>query len=70
MTMANTTFSQQIEYLLWTGAIEGKEILDLYHLLKRYKQGAIHAEEMQEAINFHNLDLFLDIPFDEDIPTL
>lgn len=60
--MAKDTFSDQILYLLLTGAIQGEEILSLHHLLKRYKQGAISAEEMQEAINVHNLDLFLDLP--------
>jgi hypothetical protein len=67
--MAKDTFSDQLFYLLLTGAIEGAEVLSLHHLLKRYKQGAISDEEMQEAINVHNLDLFLDLPFDEDLLT-
>jgi hypothetical protein len=48
------------------GDIEGDEVLSLYHLLKRYEQGTVNAEEMQKAINAHNSDLFLmQLPDDE-----
>lgn len=58
--MSTTHFAQQIEFLLWTGAIEGDEILSLYHLLKCYEQGGISAQEMQAAIDVFNPDLFLE----------
>lgn len=57
--MAKTDFSAQIEYLLFSGNIEGDEILSLHHLLKSYEQEFMRAEEMQEAINSFNTDLFL-----------
>lgn len=64
--MAENNFSAQIEYLLFSGDIEGDEVLSLHHLLKSYKQGFIGAEEMQEAINSFNTDLFLlEPPIDE-----
>jgi hypothetical protein len=49
--MTMQTFAQQIEYLLFTGAIEGEEILKHYHLLKAYGQGKISAEALQTAID-------------------
>jgi hypothetical protein len=63
--MKRNDFPQQIEYLLFSGDIEGDEVLSLYHLLKRYEQGTVNAEEMQKAIDFHDLDLFLDVPQEE-----
>jgi hypothetical protein len=44
-------FARQIEYLLWTGAIQGKQILNLYHLLLSYQHRQIDAQAMQNAIN-------------------
>jgi len=57
--MSKIDFPAQIEYLLFSGDIEGDEILSLHHLLKSYEQGFIRAEEMQEAINSFNTDMFL-----------
>jgi hypothetical protein len=64
--MAKTDFSGQIEYLLFTGAIRGDAILQLHRLLKSYEQGAVSAEEMQEAINDFDPDLYLELPLDEE----
>jgi hypothetical protein len=63
--MAKTDFSKQIEYLLFTGAIRGDAILQLHRLLKSYEQGTVSAEEMQEAINDFNPDLYVELPPDE-----
>jgi len=64
--MAEIDFPTQIDYLLFSGDIEGEELLSLYHLLKSYEQGLIKAEEMQEAVNCFNTDLFLlEPPIDE-----
>lgn len=68
--MAKNTFSNQILYLLLTGAIQGQEILSLHRMLKAYKQGEVNAEEMQTVIDAHNPELFLNTPFDEDLSTL
>ena len=58
----------QIEYLLFSGDIEGEKLLSLHHLLKSYEQGFIKAEEMQEAINSFNTDLFLlEPPTDDEL---
>ena len=56
--MAKNDFPAQIEYLLFSGDLEGDEVLNLYHLLKSYEQGFITAETMQAAINQFNTDLF------------
>jgi hypothetical protein len=54
-------FIEQIEHLLWTGALEGEDVLKLYHLLKAYGQGEIDAEVLQEAIDRHDPDyLYVD----------
>jgi hypothetical protein len=50
------TFTQQIEHLLWTGALQGENVLKLYHLLKAYGQGKMSAEALQEAIDRHDPD--------------
>lgn len=64
--MAKIDFPAQIEYLLFSGDIEGEEILSLHNLLQSYEQGLITAEEMQKAINSFNTDLFLmEPPIDE-----
>jgi len=64
--MAKNDFPAQIEYLLFSGDLEGDEVLNLYHLLKSYEQGFITAETMQAAINQFNTDLFLlEPPIDE-----
>ena len=65
--MAKIDFSAQIEYLLFSGDIEGDEVLSLHHLLKSYGQGLITAEEMQKAINSFNTDLFLLEPPIDDL---
>ena len=44
--MAKIDFSSQIEYLLFSGDIEGEKLLSLHRLLKSYEQGFIKAEEM------------------------
>jgi hypothetical protein len=44
-------FAQQIEYLLWTGAIEGEQILNLYYVLLSYQNKQIDAQEIQKAID-------------------
>jgi hypothetical protein len=49
--MSITRFAQQIEHLLFTGAIEGEAVLTLYNLLKSYEQGLIRAEDLQAEIN-------------------
>lgn len=59
-------FAQQIEYLLFTGAIRGNQILSLYHLLRDYGAGTISAQNMQEAIDQcdpDQIDKFLDQQF-------
>ncbi|KAM3112799.1 hypothetical protein [Phormidesmis sp. 146-33] len=63
--MTKDSFSDQIWYLLLTGAIQGEEILSLHRMLECYKQGIVNVEEMQKTINAHNPDLFLELPFDE-----
>ncbi|WP_068820163.1 hypothetical protein [Phormidesmis priestleyi] len=64
--MMKLNFPAQIDYLLFSGDIEGDEILSLHHLLKSYEQGLITAEEMQEAIHSFNTDMFLlEPPIDE-----
>lgn len=68
--MAKNTFSNQILYLLLTGAIQGQEILSLHRMLKAYEQGEVSAEEMQTVIDAHDPELFLNVPFDEDLSTL
>jgi hypothetical protein len=49
-------FAKQIEYLLWTGAIQGKQILNLHHLLLSYQHKLLDAQEMQKAIDKYNPD--------------
>ena len=68
--MAKIDFSAQIEYLLFSGDIEGDKVLNLYHLLKSYEQGLITVETMQEAINRFNGDLFLLEPPTDDEPRI
>ena len=64
--MAKIDFPTQIDYLLFSGDIEGEELLSLHSLLQSYQQGLITDEEMQEAINGFNTDLFLmEPPIDE-----
>lgn len=60
--MAKMDFSGQIEYLLFTGAIRGDALLRLHHLLKSHQQGTVSAEEMQQAINDCNPDLYVELP--------
>lgn len=59
------TFSEQIEFLLFTGAIEGLAVMTLYNLLKSYEKGLISAEEMQYEINSFNPDFYLETLQDE-----
>jgi len=41
--MTTRNFAQQIEWLLFTGAIEGNQILTLYEQLQRYIQGTFNV---------------------------
>ncbi len=66
--MAKIDFPAQIDYLLFSGDIEGEEVLNLHNLLQSYEQGLITAEEMQKAINSFNSDLFLMEPPRDDEP--
>jgi hypothetical protein len=59
--MKKTTFSEQIDFLIFTGGIEGHAILTLYNLLKSYEQGWISAKEMQDEINSFNPDFYLEV---------
>lgn len=63
--MAKMTFSEQIDFLIFTGAIEGYAILMLHNLLKSYEKGLISAEEMQYEINSFNPDFYLEMLQDE-----
>jgi len=67
--MTTHHFAQQIDYLLWTGAIQGDQILSLYHLLKCYENGEITGEDMQEAIDQCDPDQ-IDKLLDEQFPYL
>lgn len=67
--MTTPNFAQQIEYLLWTGAIQGNQILSLYHLLKSYKNGEVTAQAMQDAIDLCDPDQ-IDHLLDEQFPPL
>ena len=58
MAMAKISFSQQIEYLLFTGSIEGEVILKLHLLLKSYRQREISSEDMQLAIDAFDPDKY------------
>jgi len=62
-------FAHQIDYLLWTGAIQGDQLLSLYHLLKCYENGEITAEDMQDAIDQCDPDQ-IDKLLDEQFPHL
>jgi hypothetical protein len=44
-------FAQQIEDLLYMGVIQGKQILQMHHLLKSYQQRMVSAEVVQAAID-------------------
>ncbi len=55
--MSTHKFARQIEWLLFTGAIEGNQILTLHKQLKRYQQGAISDVAMQTAIDDVDPDL-------------
>jgi len=43
--------ADRIEHLLWMGAIEGNQVLRLYHLLQAYQQGKISDWAVQDAID-------------------
>ncbi len=62
-------FVEQIDHLLWTGAIEGKQVLKLHHLLQAYQQGKLSAEGMQDAIDQCDPEL-LQNWLDEQLPPL
>ncbi len=49
--MKTREFAEQIEHLLWTGAIEGHQVLSLYYLLQSYQQGTMSGAAMQDAID-------------------
>lgn len=59
--MERVSFSEQIEFLLFVGAIEGESVMTLHDLLKSYMQGSISAEEMQYEINSFNPDFYLEM---------
>jgi hypothetical protein len=62
-------FAQQIEYLLWTGAIEGEQILNLHYLLLSYGHQWISDQEIQKAIDECNPDQIEDI-WDKQLPSM
>lgn len=67
--MTTHNFAHQINYLLWTGAIQGDQILSLHHLLKDYERGEMTDEQMQEAIDECDPEK-LDQLLDEHFPPL
>ena len=68
--MANK-FTQQIEHLLFTGAIEGEAIRTLHNLLKCYELGLLRPEEMQAEIDgFDRAQQYWLEPNEEDRPRL
>ncbi|HEY9658809.1 MAG TPA: hypothetical protein V6C65_10185 [Allocoleopsis sp.] len=48
--MKTAKFGQHLERLLWTGAIEGKKVLNLHHLLRACKQGMISTEASSKRL--------------------
>lgn len=67
--MTTAKFGQQIDHLLWTGMLEGKDLLRLYHLLQAYKQGLISDKAMQQAINQHDPD-YVEQWLEDNLPPL
>jgi len=63
--MPRMTFGEQIDYLLMCGDIQGKALLDLYHLLKSYKRGHVSAQAVQEAIDTFDPEQLPDLPLDD-----
>lgn len=57
--MEDMDFVEQIDFLIYTGAIEGYELLTLHNLLKSYEQGLIGAEEMQYEIDSFKSEFYL-----------
>jgi hypothetical protein len=67
--MTTQKFARQIESLLFIGAIQGDQILSLYHLLKCYEQGDLTAQDMQTAIDQCDPDQ-IDKVLNEEFPHL
>lgn len=67
--MTITKFGQQLDHLLWTGAIERAELFKLYHLLQAYKKGLINDMTMQQAINQHDPD-YVEQWLEDNLPPL
>lgn len=49
--MTTQKFAQQIEHLMLTGVIQGRQLLKLYYALKAYEQGAITEQDMRQVID-------------------
>lgn len=49
-------YIQQIEDLLWTGRIEGIQILELHRLLRAYMSGKASEKVLQETIELNDRD--------------
>ncbi len=47
-------YIQQIEDLLWTGRIEGIQILELHRLLRAYMRGKSTGKALQETIDLND----------------
>jgi hypothetical protein len=50
---------EQIDFLFFTGALEGKGLIIMYNLLKSYEQGWLTHAEMQNEINSFHPDFYL-----------
>ena len=66
MTMTTSNFAQQIEWLLFTGAIEGNQVLTLYAQLQRDQQKRISDAAMQSAIDDVDPDLAVEPHWEEN----
>lgn len=64
MTIRN--FAQQIEWLLFTGAIEGNQLLTLHEQLQLYRQGTLSEAAMQNAIDAVDSDLAVETHWEEN----
>jgi hypothetical protein len=59
-------FAQRLEWLLFTGAIEGNQMLTLYEQLQLYMQGTLSEAAMQSAIDDVDPDLAVEPPWEEN----
>lgn len=64
--MTTRSFAQQIELLLFTGSIEGSQILALYQQLQLYIQGTLSEAAMQSAIDDVDPDLAIEPHWEEN----